>query len=50
MNIKHRINARKIALSYFYQNCFFHFMQKGLQKTESEDRSEVVAEIPAQNV
>lgn len=50
MNIKHRINARKIALSYFYQNCFFHFMQKGLQKTESESRSEVATETSTQNV
>ncbi len=24
MNIHHRINARKIVLSYFYENCFFY--------------------------
>lgn len=44
MNIRHRINARKIALSYFYQNCFFHFMQKSLEKTDSSDRSELSPE------
>ena len=24
MNVWHRINARKVVLSYFYQRCFFH--------------------------
>ncbi len=24
MNVHHRINARKIVLSYFYENCFFY--------------------------
>lgn len=26
MNIKTRINARKVALSYIYQHCFFHHL------------------------
>lgn len=41
MNIKHRINARKIALSYFYQNCFFNYMQKSLEKSDSSDREDL---------
>jgi len=28
MDIKKRINARKIVLSYFYQHCFFSLLSK----------------------
>ncbi|HKL44594.1 MAG TPA: transcription antitermination factor NusB [Candidatus Absconditabacterales bacterium] len=28
MKVGHRINARKVVLSYFYQRCFFHNLSK----------------------
>lgn len=28
MDISHRIHARKVVLSYFYQRCFFLYLQK----------------------
>lgn len=34
MNIKKRINARKLLLSYIYQHCFFSSMQKKGQKAD----------------
>jgi len=42
MDIKKRINARKIVLSYFYQHCFFSVLSKKpfvSEKVQSENAS-----------
>ncbi|MDO4714035.1 MAG: hypothetical protein Q4B28_05345 [bacterium] len=46
MDIKKRINARKIVLSYIYQHCFFSAMQKSMPALERQscESAEVVVQ------
>lgn len=47
MDIKKRINARKIVLSLFYQHCFFSAMQKNMKSDQLKEENLTDTAVPA---
>lgn len=47
MDIKKRINARKIVLSYFYQHCFFSVLSKKPFVSDKNQREEILPNPPS---
>lgn len=46
MDIKKRINARKIVLSALYQHCFFSAMQKNIKSDTVKEENTTESLLP----